>query len=474
MKAKKWCCIPLILILSFSACINRAFASAMVQADYESILREFNAAINAETEDESLEHLVLLQEYYEKPGRAEALEAFEGGNALLYYTYAKAMIAFEAKDYFSAWEGFNALQGVQPSSILYELPSLPDTTYYYQFSMAVLDLEYNDFAAAFEALEAARTAPGASAKACKDALEQFAQVLKAEAQSCCSRGAHEQAQEYYILYAEYVNRYEGKSLLDQCIQHSQSVELNIHVDSTDASTISLSWNGGNDTYSVSWSTDLTGNKTPESLIIKGNGVTLTGLFPGTDYHIVVSSGSSTAKPDPIISETADIVTRTLPAEKYPAKSLQALRTETAGITRYNFILSRMTPIDILDLRYDPVYEKYSCWRDDFSFTAVDVNSFALYGFASCMNLTSETIHTSMYYLLRSPTAGVYGSEKTEIDIFADTMPSGEPIPYRLPVINLDALLQEIFNDRFSFPQDQYIWEIYLDDMLFCRGSFTIK
>ena len=437
----------------------------MVQADYESILREFNAAVNADTAEESLEHLELLQEYYEKPGRAEALEAYEGGNALLYYTYAKAMIAFEAKDYISAWEGFGILQGAQPSSSLYELPPLPDTTYYYQFSMAILDLEYNDFAGAFEALEAARTAPGASAKACKDALAQFAQALKTEAQSCCHRGKHEQAQEYYKLYAEYANRYEGKSLLDQCIQHSQTAELNIQVDGVDTSTISLSWNGGSDTYSVSWSTDLSGKKAPESQVIKGTKATLTDLFPGTDYHIVIKAGSLSDKPSQAAAGTAEIVARTLPAEKYPANVLRLMNTETAGIKRNS--LSKMSPKDILDLRYDPIYEKYSCWRDDYSFTAIDINSFVLYGFASYVNHTSKAVHASLYYLLRSTIAGVYVSETKAFETPADT--------YTYTVsIDLDTLLQEIYDDYSSIPQDQYTWEIYLDDLLFCRGSFTVK
>lgn len=459
--------IPIAVILSLCLCTGGAWANVVVDAYFETILNDYTAAVNAETTEESLEYLESLRAYYEEPGRAEDLEAYEGGNALLYYTYAKSVIAFESKDYAAAWEGFNSLQGVQPKSSLYDLPPLPDTTYYYQFSMAVLDLEYNDFTGAFEAIEAARTAPGASAKACKDALEQFAQALKAEAQACCSRGAHEQAQEYYKLYGEYVNRYEGKSLLAQCVQHSQTAVLSIHMNQAETGTVSLSWTGGKDTYSVSWSADLAGKKAPESMTVKGTEATLTGLFPGTDYRVVVSSVSNAA-------ETAEIVVRTLSAEKYPAKKIRLLRTETAGITRNSMILNMMPPNEILENRYDSRYETLSCWRDDFSFTDIDLNSYALYGFASYENLTLTEFRASIYYMLRSPTAGVYTSETMEVDISAGTLPSGEPIPYRLPAINLDDLLQTIYDDHSSFPKDQYTWEIYLDGMLFCRGSFAIK
>lgn len=452
MKAIKWRCIPIVLMLSlyFSAGGALASATVQVQAAYHTILLYYQDAVNADTVEDSLVYLKLLQAYYENSGRAEALDTYNGGRAWVYYTYANAMIAFETGDYTSAWADFSALQEVKPTYHLDDEPPLPDTAYYYQFSMAMVKLEANDFTGVFEALKAARTAPSASVKLCEDAKKQAAETLRKEAQACCARGAHEQAQAYYHTYISYVNSEEGQFLLDQCIREHA---LRISAVSADAGNISLSWTGDAGVYTVSWSADLTGKTPPESREINGNAAKLTGLLPGTDYRVTVMAASGSA------AETVG----TLPAEKYPAQSLYVRDTETAGITRNRVILNSKQPDEIL-FQLD---EKYYCWRDDYTFTAADLEEFSLYGFVTYENRSSNKIHASMYYLIRSPSTGVHASEKTTFDT------PGDALPYPAWV-NLEELLCEIAADYSSLPREQYTWEMYLEDMLFCKGNFTVK
>ena len=301
MKALKRGWVLPLAALWLLLCVAGASAGAMVQADYESIVADYRAALAADSPQEALERLESLRDYYEAPGRAQALEAYDG-NALLFYTYAKGIIAFEQQDYYSAWEEFQLLQGAQVTAPLADVPPLPDTTYYYQFSMAMLYEAYGDFASAFEALETARTAVGASAKACKDAKEQFGEAMKTEAQACCDRGDHEQAQSYYQLYADNVNIFQGQALIRQCQQHSQVTPLSMGtVAAAGPNAIALSWVGGAGAYRVSWSADLTGKAAPESKVVQGNATELTGLLPGTAYRVTVTQESNGANVSATVS-----------------------------------------------------------------------------------------------------------------------------------------------------------------------------
>ena len=453
MKAIKWRCIPLAVMLSlyFSAGGALASATVQVQAAYHTVLLYYQEAVNADTIEESLEQLKNLQTYYEKSGHAEDLDTYNGGRAWVYYTYAKAVIAFENGDYASAWADFSTLQEVQPASRPDDEPPLPDTAYYYQFSMAIVKLQSLDFTGAFEALQTARAAPGASVKLCEDAKKQIAEALMKEAQACCVSGAHEQAQAYYHTYIAYVNAGEGQALLDQCLREHT---LTIRADAAASTSVSFSWTGGDGVYTVSWSADRTGKTPPESREIKGNTAQLTALLPGTDYRIAVKAVSGSA---------AETVVQTLPAEKYPARSLYVRNTETAGITRNRVILNSKQPDEILF----QLAEKYYCWREDSSFTPDELEEFSLYGFVTYENRTPDHIHASMYYLIRSPSTGVHASEKTAFDA------PGDARPYPVS-INIDELLREITDDYSSLPREQYAWEIYLEDLLFCKGSFSVK
>lgn len=283
------------LCLVFAVCVS---AESTVQEAYQEIIKDYQAAQSASSSEKALESLRELLNYYEAvPGRAEALEAYEGGTAWVYYTYAKGMIAFNDKDYVTAAKEFKRLQGIQLNSGSTNVPDLPDTTYYYQFSMAQRLWDIDEYESAFEALEAARQAPGSSIKACDDAQTLFLKALRQKAESCCEQGNHAMAQEYYKLYAQ-IDSIEGKELLKNCEQHSQEAPLRIiSAIATSSDTIVLSWTGSNGPYCVSWSADLTGEASPKSQIVQGNSVEVVDSFlPGTVYRISVALNGTNGAP----------------------------------------------------------------------------------------------------------------------------------------------------------------------------------
>lgn len=472
MQAKKLGGMLFMASLCLCLFIGKAFAAATVQTDYEAIVNEYAEAVHAETVQEALSHLELLRAYYEQPGRAQALETYEKGNALVYYTYAKGMIAFEQEDYYTAWQEFERLQGTQVVSSLANIPELPDTTYYYQFSLAMLHWKYGDYESAFAALESARTAAGASATACMEAKEQLSKAIKQEASFCCSQGNHQRAQAYYQLYIQYVNQFEGRMLLNECEQHSQTAPLKIvAATGTGPSAISVSWTGEGHEYLVSWSNDLTGRKTPETRAVKEKSLEITGLLPGTEYRVTVSAAASD-DPGPVSHEagkTDETVARTLSAAKLPSDVLHLISSETAGITRSEAVLKKMTPGEILDQRYDPGkrFEKYYCLKEDHAFSVSEATQYALYCFVSYRNLTGQEINMPSFCVLRSSTFGVYRTETQNCLIPADDQ------VYSF-WIRIDDLIQAIQDDFSALPQDQYIWEIYFDGKFFCRGFFSIQ
>ncbi len=443
-------------VLCLALCLGSAGADIMTQADYETIVEEYRAAVTADTEEEALQHLRSLVNYYEQPGRAEALEKWESGTATVYYTYAKGMLAFAEKRYAEAWEALELLRDVQVTPGLDDVPDLPDTAYERELSAAVLYQESGAYEKAFEALEFARVAPGASAVICAERKAALAEEVLGKAAALCDAGRHQEAQALYSLYSVYVSPFEGQKLLEACKAHSTTEALRFTgAEWTAEGALALSWNGKAGSYTLKWTADPSGTSAPETRTMEGNALTLTGLLPATAYQFTLTA------PDGGTAETAVQVPA---AEKYSGGQVAFMRSAVTGIVRNEALLRNATPLRIIQ----ELPAEYHLDRKNNAFTEEDLSGFSLYALVSYQNLAGQELKLPMYCILRSAASGVCRSEDSTLAL--PNTPAGEDHVFWL---SLEELLGTMADAHDGLPLDAYTLEICVEGQLLCKESFSV-
>ena len=329
----------------------------------------------------------------------------------------------------------------------------------------MLYFQAGDYENAFIDLEEARTAESASVVTCRNAKRTFADALKQEAQECCNAGDHVTAQAYYRLYAQYVSSIEGQAMLKECVEHSQTAALSIvSAEPSGTDSIALAWTGSTEAYRVCWTSDLSGTSGVSAQIIQGNNAELTSLLPGTEYRITVEPASpetvipvAVVQPEPGTQDMAEVTVSTLSADKYPSGKLKYEGSSVVGMSQL-LLKKGITPQQVF--YYNESYRRES---NDNSFSESDLASYELICLVSYSYTSDEAITVPVTCILRSPSSGAFRSEAKEYEF-----------PNSGLCVSFDELLSMAEDAHSSLAKEEYAWEIYLDGMLFCKGTFSIN
>ena len=181
-------------------------------------------------------------------------------------------------------------------------------------------------------------------------------------------------------------------------------------------------------------------------------VCLENLLPNTTYEIIITDVDNK-------QATSSITKKVLPTDQYPAEKLKFVRMEIAGIQNDGNILELTTPEQIFN-----DYQVFLYKPEDSAFPASKLSSYILYSSMVYKNITSEEINAKISLLLRSTQSGAFYSEKGSIVLPADSRA-------QILCFNVGKMLDNVKPELII---DQYYFEVYIDNMLFCREAFSVK
>ena len=263
--------------------------------DYTYIVNEYNKA--EADEYGAIPFLTELVRYYtdcsEDKERTATLNEY--ADAKLYLYYAMGRIAIENGEYEEGYEYLSKCGTFNGDKI----------DVYLNFAAGMTYLNEGFYADALELLRTVQTYKVISAK-CTNAIEECEKQYKAEilslAQEACNRGNHEKAQEYYkelltLLPADLT----VKKLLKQCeTTHGAEADslageiIITECEETEAGTVTLRWEGKEDSYTVSWTMKPGCGTTDGSAEVADTECSITGLYPNTEYFVTVEGGGASA------------------------------------------------------------------------------------------------------------------------------------------------------------------------------------
>ena len=255
----------------------------------------------------------------------------------------------------------------------------------------------------------------------------------------------------FLSLQDYNNSNTYISLCEEWIRDAER-ELKISA-REDGSTIEVSWidSEENRTYNLTYRP-----VNNDSVIIIENCSTphiLSNLIPNTEYEItLIDNENSNVK-------TA-ITVSTLESAKYSDKILKFSKLDLAGIQNDDTILELLLPSEVFN-----DYPAFVCRRENNSFGQSDLLNYSLFCNIIYKNLTSEELPININLVLRSTTGGTYISENLSYLLPADDNSN------MICICLEDAI--PIIKER-GFVNDQYTLEVYIDELLFCKGFFYIN
>ena len=281
-------CLTLVMLVSFS---SLALGEAQIQDSYMTIWELYDEAFLRGSEfdlDFALTKMKELIEIYESSDSRLA----DYSNAQMYYKYAKGAAAFQDEQYEEAEKWMT-------DCALADTRSGYDPANYIAFAKGMTLKkrgEYKDAIAMLSGVTGLADYTGRRLEAISQCRQMIRETNLTLAKTAIAGQDYQLATDLCDEILKYVsNDEEALALREQArkaggFETAARQEFPITITSaktTGTDSVSLSWEGTPETYTVIWTPDLVRGGNAQSATVEGHEYTVTGLYPGTVYRFTV-------------------------------------------------------------------------------------------------------------------------------------------------------------------------------------------
>lgn len=449
-----------LLFLALVILVFPSFADVQEEA-YETIQHLYEEAEKKETEfndlDGAIEELNKLKSFYEAEINSDQ-NFMEFNLSALYYDYAIARIELQTEnpDYRKAEE---LLQKSKDSLYLGNA--------YYLFARGMREMEDQLFSFSYQHLSEIGTALPKYYQRIQTAIVDnqtcYRNSVKQQGIDECSKGNHERAQELYNAYLElFPSDAEIRSLLNSCADtHGETPVSNVvpgrifeisgRVNETQIE-LDLTDSEKGHQYIVTLNPDNGGELSSKSAR-ENSSIIFEDLIPGTIYIAKVTDDES-----PPASANCEIET---PSAKRMLRNDLDYRGTIVCCVEKGFLTKK--PLQDLFLGFPELFSEI----ENYSVTMAQMDRSTLCAISS-FYCPSSQILLHIRCVLRTASSGVWQGENQEW--------LGKPDESGILHIptDLSPLLNQILIDLGKLPEDDYLFEIYIDGEICGTYSFAIK